>query len=81
MMPRGKMYRNLLAWGLALAISVAIDLPTALARRHHVSHKEGVHVLAAVVVILGLTLALRLVIFSIGWLWRRKHEPSRDGQV
>jgi hypothetical protein len=74
------MYRNWLAWGVALAISVFIELPTALARRQHVSHKEGVHVLAAIVVILGLTLAIRLVIFGFEWLWRHKYK-SRRGQA
>jgi hypothetical protein len=62
---------NLIQWAVALAISLAVRLPIALNRRHHVSHKESVHVFAAVVVILAFTLVIRLIFFLVTWTWHR----------
>jgi hypothetical protein len=75
------MNRNALYWLISLAIAVAIDLPISLNRTHHVSHKEGVHVFAAVVMIIVLTLVIRALIFGVCRLASRpERSPLRSSQ-
>jgi hypothetical protein len=62
---------NLILWAVALVIALAIDLPIALNRTHHVSSKTGVHVFAAVITILLLTLVLRGIFFLVTLITRR----------
>jgi hypothetical protein len=62
---------NLLQWGAALTIALAIDLPVALNRRHHVSPHWYMHVFAALATIVLLTLIIRGIFFLYGRFSRR----------
>lgn len=62
---------NLVQWAVALAVGIAIDLPSALNRRHFVSHSEAAHVFAAIFAIAVFTLIIRLVFLLVASLYRR----------
>jgi small neutral amino acid transporter SnatA (MarC family) len=62
---------NIIQWAIALAIGLAIGLPAALTTTHHVSQRESVHVVAAIIAILVWTLIIRALFFVAEWVYRR----------
>jgi hypothetical protein len=79
---------NIIQWAIALAIGLAIGLPAALTTTHHVSQRESVHVVAAIIAILVLDLdhqglvLCRGVGLSANTVWARNaaaRSPDRLG--